>query len=342
MATAEELIAEQRAYVNIQFDDFSRFVDSLLDEATVSYEGVVEDLLAQHIPLDVVSNMLDAIAGTFPAVPNINIPVFSVPAVPDIAFTTLEHDITTLEAARALLLTDVQDGGYGIDPGDEAQLLDRERDRFAAEAQTAVDDLERSFTSRRFSEPPGTLFGALERIKEGVRQAVQTASRNIYIQRAQQFVQARQFAIQTAGIADRTRADILEIQFRIEEARARYTLALFESQLTHFRVQIQAALDTVTLTVRIFEAQAAVADARARVVAEKAKVFIGEYEANVRSFLGVIDVRLKNARNQLEAAVATNDGRRDAAKTGGGFFAQIVSSAMGGTNTMISQSSTDA
>lgn len=339
--TVDEVIANHTALVDAKSSEFELFVNELLDAATVLYENVVDDVLVAHVPLDVVTQMLDAIAGDFPAVPSISVPVFSVPAVPEVSFTTIEHDITVLEAARALLLDDLTEGGYGIDVDDETQLIDRLRDRATADAQAAVDEVERAFATRRFSEPPGTLFGALERVQEGKREAVSIAARDVYIQRAQQFVQARQFAIQTGPFADRTRAEIKEIQFRIEEARARYTLALFQAQLEHFKVQLSGALDKATLSVRLFEAQAAAANARAQIVAEKAKVFIGEYDANVRAFLGTMQIRLENAKNQLNAAASNAESRRDAAKAGANVFSTIVAHALGGLNTMVSQSKTE-
>lgn len=342
MSTVDTIIADHLARIDSNATEFQQFVSQLLDATTVFYENVVEDVLVNHVPLDVVTQMMDAIAVDFPAVPSINVPTFAVPAVPEVSFTTIEHSITVLEAARTLALTDLQEGGYGIDTDDETQLIDRFRDRAAADAQAAVDEVERLYATRRFSEPPGTLFGATDRAREAMREAVSVASRDVYIQRATQFVQARQFVMQVAPVLDRTRADIKEVQFRIEEARARYLLTLFTAQLDHFKTQLSGALDKATLTVRIYEAQAAVADARARVAAEKAKVFIGEYEANVRAFLGVMQVRLENAKNQLNAAASNAESRRDAAKAGTDVFGTIVAHALGGLNTMVSKSATEA
>lgn len=342
MATASAIIQSQQNYANTKDSTLQAFIWNLLDAAYVNYDGIVEELFVNHTPLNVVADMLDNIAGQFPAVPAVIVPDFNVPAVPDISFTAITHDITTLEQARADLLSDLVDGGYGIDTDDESRLLDRTRDRAAAEANAATAEADRVFQSRRFPTPPGTLYGALERVQQGQAEAVQAANRDIYVQRAQQFVQARQFAIQTAGIADRTRADIKEIQFRIEEARARYLLALFESELTLYRTQIAAAIDKATLTVRVFEAQATVANARVQASSDAAKVFIAEYQANVQSFLGVIDARIKNARAQLDAQVSRDNLVLEASKAGAGFFSNVVSSALGAINTMVSQTSEDA
>src|SRR5690606_28818928 len=99
-----------------------------------------------------------------------------------------------------------------------------------------------------------TLYGPLERVRQDERMAVSEANRDIFIQRSQQFFQARQFAIQTAATLDRTRADILEIKFRIQEARARFTLASFASQLDKFRVQLASAIDKAQLSVTLYQA----------------------------------------------------------------------------------------
>lgn len=338
MATATELVDDAQAYSNTQANSVQAFINQLVDAANVNYDGIIEDLQIFHTPLNVVADMLDNIAGTFPTPPTFVIPDFQVPAIPDVSFTAIEHDITTLEQARSELLSDLTSGGFGIDVNDETQLLDRTRDRTASEADTAIDEAGRVFANRRFSEPPGTLYGAMEQTLEGKRGEISEAAREIYVQRAQQFFNARQFAIQAAGVADRTRAEIKEIQFRIEEAEARFQLALFQSQLDSFRIQVQAAIDKVSLTVRVFEAHATVENARARVVAETAKVFIAEYGANVQSFLGVIDARIKNANNELAAQVQENEGKISAASQGANFYTNLVASALGAVNTVVSQS----
>lgn len=341
MATVDTIIADHLARVDSNASEFQLFVSELLDAATILYENVVDDILVAHVPLDVVSQMMDSMTVNFPSVPAITVPAYAVPAVPDVSFTVIEHSITVLEAARTLALADLTDGGYGIDVDDETQLIDRFRDRAAADAQAAVDEVSRAFATRGFSEPPGTMFGALERAREKMREAVSVATRDVYIQRAAQFVQARQFVMQIAPVLDKTRADIKEVQFRIEEAKARYLLQLFTAQLEQFKTQLSAALDKATLAVRLYEAQAAVADARAKVAAEKAKVFIGEYDANVRAFIGVQQVRLENAKNQLNAAASNAESRRDAAKAGADVFGTIVAHALGGLNTMVSKSATE-
>jgi hypothetical protein len=340
--TIDQVIANHTAQVNSKSSDFEKFVNALLDAATVLYESVVEDVIARHVSLDVVTQMLDSIAGDFPTVPAVTVPVFSVPNVPDVSFSIIERDLLVLETARGLALRDLEDGGHGIHANDELGLVERLTIRATADAQTAVDELQRVITTRRFEEPPGTLFGSLERARAGQREAVAGAARDVYIQRAQQYVQARQFAIQMAPVLERARADVEEVRFRMEEARARYALELFQAQLEHFKVQLSGALDKATLSVRIFEAQGAVANAKAQIVAEKAKVFIGEYETNVRAFLGVMTVRLENAKNRLNAAASNAESRREAAKAGAQLFGGIIAHALGGLNTMVSQSKTEA
>ncbi len=339
MATATELIANRESYVTDKDNSLSGFINLLLNAASVFYEDVVGDEQVFHSPLNRVEAMLNAIQTEFPEIPSTVIPDFAVPAVPDISFTDITHDITTLEAARAELLSDLNAGGYGIDTADETQLIDRTRDRQTAEAARAVDEVDRSFQNRRFSTPPGALYAAHEQVREAQRAAVSSVNREIYVQRADQFVRARQFAISTAGVADRTRADILEIQFRVEEQRARFLLALFQSQLDQFRTQVQFAIDKVTLAVRVYEAQSVVADSRVRSAAEAARVFVAEYQANTQAFLGVVNTRLANARNQLDAAKARSDAEIQTATAGVSYYSSVVQAALGAINTMVTQSS---
>jgi hypothetical protein len=341
--TIDQVIANHTAQVNSKSSDFEKFVNALLDAATVLYESVVEDVIARHVSLDVVTQMLDSIAGDFPTVPAVTVPVFSVPNVPDVSFSIIERDLLVLETARGLALRDLEDGGHGIHANDELGLVERLTIRATADAQTAVDELQRVITTRRFEEPPGTLFGSLERARAGQREAVAGAARDVYI------TSVPSSTCRPASSRSRWHQcwnEPAQMSKKLDSVWRRHARAMhsncFRPNWSTSRFSYPALSTRRRCRCGYSRAQGAVANAKAQIVAEKAKVFIGEYETNVRAFLGVMTVRLENAKNRLNAAASNAESRREAAKAGAQLFGGIIAHALGGLNTMVSQSKTEA
>lgn len=339
MATVDEIIESNQDFADTQKNDMVSFINAVADAASVNFSGNVESTNAGYNSVDSQVDAINEIAGSFPSVPSVVYPSYVAPEIGDISISELTHDITTLEAARSLILDDVQNGGYGIDTDDESALLDRTRDRVENEADKSKDEVERSYSSKRFNIPPGALHDASSKIQQSKRSALSEVNRDIYINRSEQFVRARQFAVQTAGVLDKTRADILEIQFRIEEARARFSLASFQSQLEAYRIKIMAALDQAKLTINIYETQSKVVSERVRAASDAAKVRVASYEANYKSLLGVLEYNLKQSMAELEAEKEEATLRLKAATSGTDFYSSIVSGAMSAINTVVSQSS---
>jgi hypothetical protein len=342
MATVDQIITDNLNFVDDKQNDMASFVNEISDAAFTNFLADVYDVGAGYIPVESDIEAINNLVGSFPSVPAIVIPSYAPPELADISIDDVEHDITVLEAARAMLLGDLQDGGYGIDTDDESALLDRTRDRTAMEATRATEEVERVYTNRRFPTPPGALFDAQERIRQTERSALSEVNRDIFIRRSEQFFQARQFAIQTAGTLDKLRADILEIQFRIQETRARFALAAFQSQLDSYRIRISAAIDQAKLTLDRYQIQSGVTSDRVRLAAETAKIRIGEYQANYTSLLGVLDYNLKQSLAEIDAIKQQADLRLKAATAGADFYASIVSGALSAVNTVVSQTTEEA
>lgn len=339
MATTDSIIDSNLQFVSDQKNGMTDFINQIADAAQIEFNNVIDDLNnAGHTPLASQVQTIASIAGSFPLPPSILVPDYAVPSMPDLSIDDVEHDLAVLEAARTKLLGDLEDGGYGIDVNDETQLLDRTRDRAITAAANAKDQIDSDFQNRGFGVPPGTMFGPLERANQEARGALSETNREIFIQRSQQLFNARQFAISTAATLDSARANILEVKFRIQEARARFTLAAFASQLDRFKTQLGAAIDKAQLAVRLYESQSSVVSERVRAAAEAARVSIANYQASVQSFLGVMEYNLNKARASLEATKAQADVRLKAATAGTDFYASIVSGALAAVNTVVSQS----
>jgi hypothetical protein len=339
MATTDSIISDNLSFVDEQKNGMASFINAIADAASIQFNNSIDSLSnAGHVSIGSQVDAITAIAGSFPLPPSILIPNFTVPALPDLSIDDVEHDLSVLEAARTKLLADLEDGGYGIDVNDEIQMLDRTRDRAVKQAETTKDQIDQDFQSRGFGIPPGTMFGPLERANQESRGVLSETNREIYLQRAQQLFQYRQFAIGTAATLDSARANILEVKFRIQEARARFTLAAFASQLDKFKTQLSAAIDRAQLSVRLYESQSSIVSARVQAAGESARVTIASYQANVQSFLGVMEYNLNKARASVDAAQAQADVRLKAATAGTDFYASIVSGALAAVNTVVSQS----
>src|SRR5262249_38628912 len=147
---------------------------------------------------------------------------------PIIAFRDIEQ--SALDAVKAVLLRDLTLGGYGIDPGDEAALLQRTRDREAAVAMAEEDEVVRDYAEGGFSLPTGAMLAARARARQAAAGRISSVNREIYIKRADQFVQARQFAIQQTLQVQQVLHDL----HRAVTAQAAAITAIFDSQIRKY------------------------------------------------------------------------------------------------------------
>lgn len=326
MATVEEIVNDVQGYASGWAGQLDEFVDRLAEVASIRLD--VDEILVGHSPVDNVTALLSAITAGLPVRPSTSVNL----AVPTFSYSESVYSSELLTADIAKLLSDLEDGGYGIDTADEVLLLDRAQDREVGLANQAIDEVERSFVSRGFGIPPGTMFGALEKVHQSRQDAVSTLSRDIYVKRADQFVQARQFAIQQAGALENT----------LIGKHANDMLRLLQAarhQLDARIAAVSAQLDEAKLGLEAYAVDGQVYAARAGVAADAAKVAIGAYEANTRSFLGVVEARLKNAEIQLQTALKTADLRGQYAQAGADAIATAISGALNSINGIAVQSS---
>lgn len=137
-----------------------------------------------------------------PSVLNIDAVDQSIPAldilVPSNTFSFVETDYSsTLKTAiEALILGDIQNGGYGINASDEQAIWDRARDRESKGSAGAVAQLRRGIASRGFNLPTGMLFAAERQVIQQGETNLSGVNRDIALKRSDLYVQARQFALQ--------------------------------------------------------------------------------------------------------------------------------------------------
>ena len=132
----------------------------------------------------------------FQAPPSVVMPVDDL-LTPTNSFSYAEgaYDRSLLDPWRAKLLSDLQNGGYGIDTNDEIALLNRTRDREVETMLTRFEEAGRAMASRGFPLPPGELAIQFDRAVQDMQNKVSDTNREIYIDRAKRFVDNRQFTI---------------------------------------------------------------------------------------------------------------------------------------------------
>ena len=117
------------------------------------------------------------------------------PMTPFIFWDEQQYQPTVLEDAKRIIISDLRNGGYGLDPRDEHALWERSKDRESQNADNATNDYMRSMAARGFSVPNGAMLAGLQKVQQQARGAISTINRDISIKRADMYVQARQFAI---------------------------------------------------------------------------------------------------------------------------------------------------
>lgn len=259
----------------------------------------------------------------FPSAPTINIPTFTeaFPVDPKLLaptneFAYEENTVATplLDAITAQLLSDIQNGGFGISNQEEQELWEREKDREAKAALAAEQEVLRVFASRGFSLPPGALAAAQDAARQAYQDRIAGAAREQALARAELKRRTREVAF---GQGIQVDAELLKYHgFRLERAFniARFT-AEFSVQVFDAKVrQAQQELDRYKAFSEAYEAQVRAALARTeifkaeieaaalRVDADKTQVDI--YQANIAASEAIVNLfRAQLEGTNLEAQI---------------------------------------
>lgn len=117
------------------------------------------------------------------------------PAVKDFtAPTETPYSSTLKDQVRDGLSDEIENGTYGLDAQDEADLWNRERDREQVNAQSTTEEVKRQFAMTGFPVPPGVMNKAIERTIEASTQKISSVNRDISLKRADLLFQGKQFA----------------------------------------------------------------------------------------------------------------------------------------------------
>jgi hypothetical protein len=91
--------------------------------------------------------------------------------------------------------TDLQSGGYGLDPNNELALWNAERDKLLSSAQETMEITRNDFAVAGFPVFPGIMHKAFKKIYDGVTDKISDANRKIASDRATLYWDGKQFAV---------------------------------------------------------------------------------------------------------------------------------------------------
>lgn len=236
-----------------------------------------------------------------PTAPTINIPEYtSELPVDDLVTPTNTFDwaeeaysSALLDAVKAKLLSDIENGGYGIETADESAMWERmrERERQAGEAQ--IEEITRLQAARGFDFPPGDLLIAIQRAQAAVHEKISSAEREITIKRAELFVQNRQFSIEQSRQLEQLtmnyHAAVQERALNAQKAILDASIAVYNTLVARYNARLDA-----------YKSHAQVFETRVRAELAKLEMYRTEMEG-ARVQTEVTRARVENYRAQIEA-----------------------------------------
>lgn len=290
----------------------------------------------------------------FPDAPTLSLPTFA-EAAPDTPASYIQTsqfewsedglDTPLLDAISSKLLTDVTDGGYGIESDDEDALWSRTRDRELIQLDAVETETQERYANKGFSLPPGAMVDTMRRVRAESEQRIAETNREIAIKRADLFRDNRQFSM-TQG-ASVENIYLQHYGFRLERLlnaqrfAAEYSINVHDAYIRQFNAELQrystlaevyrTQLQGALIEIQIYEAEvrSAVAKLEAnkidvdlyQALLEAATTRINLYEAQVRAASVVADIqrlKVESYRSEVQAfatRISANESQLSAYRT---------------------------
>lgn len=255
-------------------------------------------------------------AVSIPLPPSLNIPSFTstLPTIDFLAptntfsFAEVAYSDALLDAEKAKLLADLENGGYGIEPLDETAMWNRAREREFDSTQTAIDEIYRATGARGFPLPPADVAVSIDRALQSQQDKMSSISREIAIKRADMFVENRKFTIsevrQLEQILMNYWNSVQERALNAAKATLDAAIAIYETQVKRYNVLLEGyrvdaqvfetKIRAVNTQVEIYKAQIQAA----QVTADVQRILVETYNAQLKGVEAVINIY----RIQMEAA----------------------------------------
>lgn len=330
MATVPEIITSQQTAASNYITQAQAFIDQVANLANTEFLVSIPASLGFGLT-DYTNDALDKINNQKPVRPTFSDIDVLAPTAPVVAFDTIDQ--TILDAVKAKLLADIEDGGYGIEPTDEAALWQRERDREQQQADADVEEVTRQFAEGGFSMPQGAMFDAMSRAQQRASDKISTVNRDIALRRSELYVQNRQFAIQQGQSVE----NILITLHRAVTEQVMATTAIYNSQISKYRADTEAGLETIRANVSIYAADVQAFNSAINAIGEAYRLKTTEHGINNNWNIEVVRSQLEEARLMLQGQDASARVRNSAAQFGGTFYGNVLSAALGSINTLAAQ-----
>ncbi len=206
----------------------------------------------------------------------------------DPGYASVLHDRLVLK-----LLSDLDNGSYGIEPRDEDALWGRARDRAAQQGRAGVQEAMRLAAATSLPMPPGFMFQVAQEAEDKAQQVLSEANRDIALRRSELYVEGRKFTFQQVQEYEKVRIDLYnatqERALNYAKAVVETAIAVYDSTVRNFTAQLEA-----------YKTEASVFESRVRGELAKAEVFRAQVEAE--------RARMEFNRAKLEAYKAQLDG----------------------------------
>lgn len=332
MAIVPEIITSQQLIANNYITQAQAFIDKVANlantEFSVSLPGIGFGFT------DITQDALDKINGFRPVRPDAFGEITAIaPTSPVFSFADIDQSLLDLISDK--LQSDLNNGGYGIDPNDEAALWQRERDRETQNALAEVDEVTRRFSEGGFPMPPGAMFDAQERALANASLKISSVNRDIGIKRADLYFNARRFAIEQGTTVERV---LVELHRAVTE-QAQVMTALYNSQINKYRADIEGGIEVIRGNVAIYAADISAFNAVIGAVGEAYKLKLQEMGLNSQTNIESLRAILEEARITLARQDLSAKTRLGAAEFGAQFYANTIGAALSSINTLASTTS---
>ncbi len=205
-------------------------------------------------PTEAIPDKLTGIGNyTIPPPPAVVVPDFgeALPAythtIPPLTFSYVEKEYLSdlKDALTAKLLSDVQNGGTGLDPTVEEAIWERTRERDQLDYQDAADKVDSRWAGKGFSLPDGTLAELQQDLVIDYRNKREEVNRDIMIKQAELAQTNTHFAITSSMNLEQLEVnhanEIANRALKAEEASVNFGIAYHNLKVTDYNIQLEKA-----------------------------------------------------------------------------------------------------
>ena len=156
-------------------------------------------------------------------------------------FNEVEYSSALKTAVFSGLLDEIQNGGYGLNANDETLLFDREREREARAALSAVEETKKQFASLGFVLPPGALAAAVNKATQQMLDKVSSINRELGLKRADLYWEGKKFtyqnAIQLESYLMNLHNSVQERALNASKAQVEVMINIFNAEVTRYKAK---------------------------------------------------------------------------------------------------------